>query len=394
MPHPDALVIGAGVIGAAVAYYLAKNGGKVIVVEGAGVASGASGAAEGIVGSITKRKTGPVTDMVVASFAMFPGLEDELGAEIEFVRKPGIMVVFDEDHVPLLKRVVERRQGAGLSIEWLDERAVHEAEPLLNDEVIGGVYTPAQGLVNSIRLTHGYLAAAKRLGAEVVTGAAVTNFERSGQRINAVVAGAERIPSGVVINAAGCGAGDVARFADSKFEIEPKRAQMLISEAITPGLLRNTIYCAENITAGLDPNTLEFEDMPADHERREAELLNPWKLSSFTQTVTGQILFCGGFGFVGNKRSVDPDTVMAMVQNVTEVIPAFSDLRIIRAWAGLEPCTLTNLPSIGKAGSCDNFYVAAGHGNAGVMMSPYTGKALADLVCYGTDTPILNELRG
>ena len=122
------------------------------VVEADGIASGATGAAEGLVGSIAKRKSGPVTDIVVKSFAMFPDLVDELGASIEFCRKPGLMVVQDESHVDLLKRFAEKRRGEGLRIEWLDRKDALEAEPLLSPRIVGALITPDQGAVNPMQL--------------------------------------------------------------------------------------------------------------------------------------------------------------------------------------------------------------------------------------------------
>ncbi len=110
--------------------------------------------------------------------------------------------------------------------------------------------------------------------------------------------------AGLVINAAGAAAEQVAALCGTRLEIMPKRAQMIVSEALPSGTLRNTIYAGANVVAGLDPVSLEFEDMPADETRQHAELENPWQLSSFTQTANGNVLFCGGFGFVGPTRNV------------------------------------------------------------------------------------------
>lgn len=388
MRKPDALIVGAGAIGAASAYFLARTGRKVVVIDSAGIAAGATGAAEGIVGSVAKRKSGPVTDIVVKSFAMFPTLGEELGSAIEFTRKPGLMAVDDESHVDLLKRFVDKRRREGLQIEWLDEKSTREAEPLLGDNILGAVYTPAQGLVNPIRLAHGFLAAARRLGAEILVPARLTGFEESNGRVGTALTSAGPIAPALVVNAAGAQSGAVAAMLGASLEITPKRAQMLVSEALPTGALRNTIYCAVNVVAGLDPVTLEFEDMPADPERRAAELANPWQLSSFTQTAAGNILFCGGFGFVGATREVDARTILTIAENVGRVMPALRQLRIIRAWAGMEPCTPTNIPAIGQSAEAENFYHAAGHGNAGVMMSPYTGRLLAERVDAGAPTDL------
>jgi glycine/D-amino acid oxidase-like deaminating enzyme len=380
MRRPDALVIGAGAIGASVAHHLAKRGMSVHVVEAAGIASGATGASEGLVGSIAKRKSGPVTDIVVKSFAMFPDLVDELGSSIEFCRKPGLMVVMDENHVALLKRFAEKRRSEGLRIEWLDRHQALEMEPLLSPRIAGALITPDQGAVNPMQLAFGYLRAARSNRAEITSPARVIELKRQGDTIVEVVTTSGSYCPGLVINAAGAAAEQVAALCGTQLEITPKRAQMIVGEALPSGTLRNTIYAGANVVAGLDPVSLEFEDMPADEERRRAELENPWQLSSFTQTANGNVLFCGGFGFVGATCSVDPVTIATMMRNIAVIIPSFASLRILRGWAGLEPCTPSNLPAIGFAPDMANFVLAAGHGNAGVMMSPFTGQMVADAI--------------
>jgi sarcosine oxidase subunit beta len=380
MPQNDAIIIGAGAVGASAAYYLAQAGLSVRVVDAEGVASGATGASEGLVGSIAKRKSGPVTDMVVKSFAMFPELAETLGAKIEFCVKPGLLVVENENDVDLLKRFATKRRAEGLRIDWLDRCDVLDIEPLLSPKIAGALITHDQGAVNPMQLAFGYLRAAKLKRARVEIPARVIELRQRGGVITEVVTTAGTFAPGLVINAAGASAGDVAALGGSHLEIAPKRAQMVVSEALPAGTLRHTIYAGANVVAGLDPDTLEFEDMPADEERRRAEIENPWQLSSFTQTANGNILFCGGFGFVGPTCAADPFIIAAIIRNIAEIIPSFRSLRMLRGWAGLEPCTPSNVPTIGHLDGPSNFLHTAGHGNAGVMMSPFTGRRIADVI--------------
>ena len=388
----DVIVIGAGAIGASCAYHLSKAGLAVCVVDGSGVASGATGASEGIVGSVAKRKAGAVTDIVTRSFAAFPRLAEELGHPIEYLRKPGLMVVHEESDAELLRAYVAKRQREGIDIVWLDRDESLALEPVLSDTILGAVYTPSQGVVNPIQLTHAFLNAARRLGAQLRIPARVVAFDRQGDLLRAIDTTAGRLSSGVVVNAAGSAAGDISALAGSLIAIAPKRAQMLVSEALPPGALRNTIYSGAVVAAGLNCDTLDFEDVPTDAERRSAEVTSVWQLSSFTQTARGNVLFCGGFGFAGEDLDADPRTVMAIARNVAELMPAYHGLRIIRAWAGLEPCTPDNIPVIGRSTEVANLVNAAGHGNAGVMMAPYTGELVAAVIGGEDDHPVLCEL--
>jgi len=384
MLSPDVLVIGAGAIGAAVAYYLGTLGYGVVVVDRSGPASGASGASEGIVGSVAKRTLGLVTSLVTESFRMFPLLGDELGCDIEFVQKGGLMVIDHEDHLEILERFVRKKRGAGLPVELLDRKSALALEPMLSASLVGAVWTPEQGVVNPLRLTQGYLRAGRRARLDVVFGEAVSAIELRTDRVVAVQTPNRRITPGVVVDAAGSEAASVAQLAGVSVEIIPKRAHMMASEALPAGTLRTTVYNARNVIGGLRPDTLEFEDArtpaPAADEGCLTDRPGTWELSSFTQTKSGNVLFCGGFGFVGALRTVDPRVLNVMARNISTVMPKLGDVSIIRSWAGLEPCTSDNLPIIGRAPSLKNFYIAAGHGNAGVMMAPATGMLLANLI--------------
>jgi sarcosine oxidase subunit beta len=388
----DAIVIGAGAVGAAAAFHMAREGLSVCVVDADGVASGATGAAEGIVGSVAKRKAGPVTEIVTRSFGELQTLAEQLDAPIEFSRKPGLMVVTDESDAQVLRAFVDKRRREGIEISWLDRSESLALEPDLSNAILGAVYTPAQGIVNPIQLTHGFLGAARRLGAQVRIPARVVGMERGGGRVQGIETTAGRMSSSIVVNAAGSAAGAVAMMAGSSIAITPKRAQMLVSEGLPVGALRNTIYSGAVVAAGLNRTTLDFEDVSSDDRRRSAEAANHWQLSSFTQTTRGTVLFCGGFGFDdAGGVDVDPRAVMAIARNIAELIPGYGGVRIIRAWAGLEPCTPNNLPLIGRSGDVENLYHAAGHGNAGVMMSPHTGALIADSVA-GRPNAILSAL--
>ena len=378
MPKSDVIVIGAGAIGASVAYQAAKRGLSVHVLEAEGIAAGATGASEGLVGSIAKRKSGPVTDIVVKSFGMFGELAEEIDIDFEYQDKPGLMVVTEQDHVEVLKRFVAKRRAEALEIEWLDRREALEVEPVLGPKTLGAVWTPRQGSVNPMKLAFGYLRAARRLGARVSIPARVTGFEFAGRAIRRVRTTAGDFSAGTVVNAAGVSAPEVAGACGAALEIVPKRAQMLVSEALPKGMLRNTVYAGTKVVAGLNPRTLDFEDMPSDEGHREVERECAWQLSSFTQTANGNILFCGGFGFSGDSKAARPRDLLAMMCNIAALAPTLADVRILRGWAGLEPCTRDNVPAIGRSAEVENLVHAAGHGNAGVMMSPYTGSMVAE----------------
>src|SRR5205085_9306123 len=112
-----------------------------------------------------------------------------------------------------------------------------------------------------------------------------------------------------------------------------------------------------------------------------ADAANRWQLSSPTQTARGNLRVCGGFGFVGDDRRAEPEMVQIVARNIADLLPHYvrQHLRVIRAWAELEPCTPDNLPVIRYARTLANLIHVAGFGNAGVMMSPCAGELVAKI---------------
>src|SRR5207247_6146414 len=105
----------------------------------------------------------------IESFAMYPRLATELGMEFDFLPKPRIIVIDDESHLDVMERWAARKRSAGLEEELLDRKAVHDVEPLLGDRIVGGVYTPTQGVVNPMLLARAYLGGVVRRGGAVAS---------------------------------------------------------------------------------------------------------------------------------------------------------------------------------------------------------------------------------
>ena len=187
---------------------------------------------------MAKRKAGPVTEIVTRSFEALQSLKEQLGHPIEFVRKPGIMVVHDESDAELLRAFVAKRQREGIDIAWLDRDETRALEPGLGDTILGAVYTPTQGIVNPIQLSYAFLNASRRLGAQLRIPAQVVSMDRHGDRVESIETTMGRLSSEIIVNAAGSAASAVAALAGSNIAITPKRAQMLVSEALPAGALR------------------------------------------------------------------------------------------------------------------------------------------------------------
>ena len=163
----DVIVIGGGIIGCSVTYYLSKMGKKVLLLEREDLTRGSAGATDGVVGYHTK-KPGKQMDLAVQSIAMFEHLGEELGMDVEYeLKSGGMQPVEDKMQWDILSGIVEEQKKSGVDIEMISAEEARKITPQLSKDIYGALYSPTGGKVNPIKLTLGFARAAKKLGATI-----------------------------------------------------------------------------------------------------------------------------------------------------------------------------------------------------------------------------------
>ncbi|MDR3119767.1 MAG: FAD-binding oxidoreductase, partial [Clostridiales bacterium] len=161
----DAIVIGGGVIGCAVTYYLSKLGQRVLLLEREDHAQGSAGATDGVVSFHTKQP-GRQLELALESIRLFDGLSAELGEDIGFHGGcGGMQPVEDAVQWELLDAVVKEQRKSGVDVRMIGIDEARAIEPQLAPDLYGALYAPSGSKVEPIRLTMAFLHAAKRLGA-------------------------------------------------------------------------------------------------------------------------------------------------------------------------------------------------------------------------------------
>ena len=168
----DVVVIGAGVVGCSVAYYLAKEGLRVTVLEREAIGSGASAHATGSLGLLgAEFSPGPSFEMARASFAEFrelvPELESAAGMDLLYQRRPSLRLALDDEEADLIKSFMVWQQPH-VVIRWIDAREVHEIEPRLTPSIVGAVYEDESAQLDSYRLNLALGRGAELLGATIL----------------------------------------------------------------------------------------------------------------------------------------------------------------------------------------------------------------------------------
>ena len=361
----DVLIIGAGVIGASIAYHLTRHGIKPLLIEKSGPAAGSSGACDGLV-FLQSKKPGLHLRLALESRRRFDGLNDALDGNIEFKNPGGMCLIESEAELAAMRVFVEEQRRSGLAVELIDGDEARRREPCLSQKVTAATFSTLDSQVNPYALTFAFLRTAKSAGARILTGEEVKGIETAGGSATGVFTDKGRISAPVLVNAAGALAAEVGRMAGLEVPIAPRRGQILVTAAVPP-LLRHCLISAQYVAAKFRPELAEKGGMGL----------------SLEQADSGNILIGSTREFVGFDRRTTFDGIRTIAGRIVPVIPALERVPVIRTFGGLRPYTPDGLPILGQVAGLEGFIMAAGHEGDGIALSAITGELIADLIATG-----------
>jgi len=362
LPHmADAVVIGGGVIGASIAYHLAKRKVGVVLLEKGDAASGSSGACGGTIFLQTK-SPGTHLQLALESSRRFNHLEQELGAGFEFRRCGGMIVIESEEELRTMAQFVEKQNAIGLDVSLLDPKQARELEPSLSENILGATFSPMDAQVNPMFLTFAFLKAAQDLGAKILTNTRVTGFQKTSNCIKSVQTDKGEIYTGTVVNACGVYAAEIGALLDLAIPIKPRRGQLVVTEHIGP-ILSRCMLSARYIAAKFNP-----------------ALAQKGGGVSIEPTASGNFILGSTREFVGFDKKATLEGIVHIASHVCRILPCLKKLNLIRVFAGLRPFTPDGLPILGTIAGLDGFVMAAGHEGDGIALSPITGEIIAELI--------------
>jgi glycine oxidase len=345
---PDAIVIGAGIVGLAAARELAQHGASVVVVERRRVGAEASSAAAGMLApQIHADARTPLLDLCLRARDRHLRLADELrsetGMSVELSPLGEMEVALGEDEERALAARVSWQRDQGLPAELLSADEVRQAEPNVNPDVRRGALFPGDRRLDNVRLVRALAASAVARGAALVTGRPVTSLLVEGGRAAGVRAGTETLRAPIVLNAAGAWAGLLAGDPWPP-PVEPVRGQMVCFE-VAPPLVRHVVWSARGYVV----------------PRPDGRVL------------AGSTLENAGF-----DKSVTAGGLRTVLEIALEIVPRLADVPVAETWAGLRPGTPDGIPVLG-AGALPGLFHAVGLFRNGVLLGPLAGEAVARL---------------
>ncbi len=362
----DVVVVGAGAVGAACAYFAARQGLRVHVVERGTIAGGTTSACEGNL-LVSDKEAGPELDLALYSHEVFAHDLAEHRSRWEFDAKGGLVVAATETGAAALTGLTTRQRHAGIEVTDLEGSELRDYEPHISPHLRAGAYYPQDAQVQPMLMTAQLLRLARERGAVVQTRTGVTGLLRDGDRVTGVRTTAGNISSAAVVNAAGTWSGAVAALAGARLPILPRRGFVLVTEPLPP-TIRHKVYAGEYVA-----NVLSSEEGLQTSPVVEG-------------TASGTVLIGSSRERVGFDRRVSLPVLGRLAAQAAALFPVLASVKVIRSYLGFRPYCPDHLPVIGHDSRAPGLWHASGHEGAGIGLSAGTAKLLTQaLLDQATD---------
>ncbi|MER5277955.1 FAD-binding oxidoreductase [Streptomyces sp. NPDC002809] len=349
----DVVVVGAGVVGAACAYYAARSGLSVAVVDSGPVAGGTTGAGEGNL-LVSDKVPGPELDLALLSAALWRELAELLPSAVEFEQKGGLVVAAGPESLATLTATAAGQRAAGVEATAVASEELNLLEPHLASGLAGGFLYPQDAQVQPALAAAHLVRAARDAGAILHPGQAVTAVLTGPTgAVRGVRTRAGELFAPAVVNATGVRGGELAALAGAELPVLPRRGFVLVTEPLPP-LIRHKVYAAEYV-ADVSSASAALQTSPV-----------------VEGTQAGPVLIGASRERVGFDRTLSVPVVGRLAAAAAALFPVLAHTRVLRAYHGFRPYLPDHLPAIGPDRRVPGLFHACGHEGAGIGLAPAT----------------------
>lgn len=365
----DVIVIGAGAVGAATAYFAARAGLSVIVLDSGAIAGGTSSACEGNL-LVSDKEAGPELDLSLYSQRVWREDLAEFSDLWEFDSKGGLVVAASEQSAQSLHNLTLRQRASGIQVSDIPGDDLRNYEPHISTGMTAGAFYPEDAQVQPMLVVAHLLRLARELGATVKTHTPVTGLLRTGATVSGVKTPRGDFSALSVVNAAGTWAGGIADLAGVHVPVLPRRGFVLVTEPL-PLTIHHKVYAAEYVD-NVASSDAGLQTSPV-----------------VEGTDSGTVLIGSSRERVGFDRGVSLPALAALATSAINLFPVLADVKAIRHYHGFRPYCPDHLPVIGPDPRAPGLWHAAGHEGAGIGLSVGTGKLIVQSITgIGTDLPL------
>lgn len=367
----EVLIIGGGINGCAAAYYLAKEGVDVIVLEGSPFIGNGGSSRNG--GGVRQSGRDPreLPYVMWGIKELWPGLSEELGADVEYYQQGNLRLGKTEAHLKILRKLADRARTVGLDVRMVPGDEAREINPYLSKEVIGASWCPTDGHANPLRATLAFYRRARQLGAQFFTDMPIRELRKiKGRARQAVTADGTVFEGDTIVVAAGYASRKIVNTVGIDVPMDLKVSETLVTEA-QPHLFWQMLGTAAADFYG-------------------------------HQTQHGSFVFGGSAGYDQftphdeTTLSVPPATSIhapCICRAVMGYFPRLADAKIVRAWGGWTDLCADGVPVISRIDEVPGVVLACGFSGHGFGSAPAVGKLLSEMAMEKETTINLDALR-
>ena len=346
--HPDILIVGGGVIGAACARALARRDVSVTVVEAGDRPGSATPAAAGMLAPFAEAEPeDPLLALCVGARDLYGDLarelEEETGVDIQLRTDGIVQLAFTEEAASRSKSAIAWQRQIGFATEWLPPEEVRQRVPGAGPDILGAALAPEDGGLSPRALRNACIKSAELRGAQVVRGALVEEILIEGGRVRGVRTADGVHSAGAVVLAAGCWSGRIAGL-PRPIPVEPIRGQM----------------AALDWPLG-EPPAIVYGG-------------GGYVLERDGEAIAGSTMEQAGFA-----TGTTEEGLRLVYRYMRRIFPALAGKPVKRTWAGLRPVTPDKHPILGPDPEVPNLWYATGHGRHGILLAGITGDIVAQL---------------
>ena len=346
----DVAIVGAGIVGAACADSLSRDGLSVAIIDRNGPATGTTAAGMGHI---------VVMDDSEAQFALTKYSQDlwkklagELPDNCEYEHCGTIWVAADDEEMTEVRRKHDVYNSRGVESEILDQRSLREAEPNLSKHLAGGLLVSGDTVVYQLTATNFLIDRARGNGAKLFCGIRAIQIENDG----VVLENGERISASMIVNAAGSNASELT----PHLQIRKRKGHLVITQRYNHFVSHQLVELGYLKSAhGTNADSVAFNVQPRN---------------------TNQLLIGSSRQYDADGTEVNRAILSKMTSRAFEYMPKLRDLAAVRIWTGFRPATPDNLPYIGEIPGFESVYAAAGHEGLGITTALGTAEILTDQI--------------
>lgn len=355
----DVIVIGAGIVGNATAYYLAKKGKRVTVLEASDYIGNGGSSRNG--GGVRQSGRNPkeLPLMVWGVKNIWPFLSEELGVDTEYTQGGNLRLGKTEEHLKILQKLADGAVKCGVDVKMIDATEVKKINPYMSDEVIGASWCPTDGHANPLITTLGYYKKARELGVDFITGAPVTRIITKAGHVVGVKTPEQIFEADDVVVAAGFESNEILKSVGINIPMKKHALSCLVTEA-EPKMFSQMLGTAMADFYG-------------------------------HQTKHGSFVMGGTDGFDEVPARIDDSyplvgssMVSATCRGILGYFPILKNAKVVRAWGGYGDFCVDGVATVSKCDEVPGLYIECGFTGHGFGIGPSAAYNIAELITEGS----------